>query len=316
MAIVVIGTIFVDVKGYPLGAFIPDGRNPGRMAVVHGGVARNVAEDLGRLGLSPVFVGLTDRSALAGDVRTRLAKSGVNTRFMFESNSGMGTWMAIFNDKGDVAANISVRPDLSPLTACLDAHHRDIFEPADSIILEIDIEEETVERVFQYAEQYGKRVTAMVSVMSIALQRRRFFSRTGCLICNLQEAGMLAEAAGLFAGEKFASLPLSDLEQSVGALARAEGLSRLIVTLSERGAVYADCSGATGWCPAQKVDLVDSTGAGDSFCAGAAAALTAGAHLAEAARVGNALAATVITDTENVCPVMKPEEIGLTPYNH
>ncbi len=311
MAIVVIGTVFVDVKGYPLGSFIPEGRNPGKMAVVHGGVARNVAEDLGRLGLSPVFAGLTDRSALAGDVRTRLAKSGVDTRFLFESDSGMGTWMAIFNDKGDVAANISVRPDLSPLTAYLDAHHREIFEPADSIILEIDIEEETVEKVFQYAEKYGIKVTALVSVMSIALERRRFFPRTDCFICNLQEAGMLAETAGLFAGEDLSALSSADLEQRVSALARAEGLSRLIVTLSERGAVYADCSGVSGWCPAQKIDLVDSTGAGDSFCAGAAAALTAGSDLAAAARVGNALAATVITGTENVCPVMKPGEIGL-----
>ena len=44
MGIVVIGAVFVDIKGYPLSTYIPGGRNAGRMEQVHGGVSRNVAE--------------------------------------------------------------------------------------------------------------------------------------------------------------------------------------------------------------------------------------------------------------------------------
>jgi pseudouridine kinase len=46
MGIVVIGAVFVDVKGYPEANFIPTGRNAGRVERVHGGVGRNVAEDI------------------------------------------------------------------------------------------------------------------------------------------------------------------------------------------------------------------------------------------------------------------------------
>ena len=46
MGIVVIGAVFVDIKGYPESNFIPSGRNAGRVEQVHGGVARNVAEDI------------------------------------------------------------------------------------------------------------------------------------------------------------------------------------------------------------------------------------------------------------------------------
>ena len=46
MGIVVIGAVFVDVKGYPDYAYIPAGRNAGRVEYVHGGVGRNVAEDI------------------------------------------------------------------------------------------------------------------------------------------------------------------------------------------------------------------------------------------------------------------------------
>ena len=314
MSITVIGTIFVDIKGYPDAAFIPNGRNPGHLKYVHGGVARNVAEDLGRLGLYPKFAALTDRSALAADVVDRLKASGVDTRFLAASDAGMGTWMAVFDDTGDVAANISVRPDLKPLTGLLAQNREELFRDCDGIILEIDIEEETVEKVFQYAKQYDKKVYAVISVMSIALERRRFFPKTECLICNLQEVEMLF-------GENLSELPLPDLQTRIAVLARTEGFSKLIVTLGEQGAVYVDCKKTSpadssefvfsGYCPAQTVTLVDSTGAGDAFCAGATAALMEGSDLDAACRSGSLLAASVITSTENVCPADAAEIIGL-----
>ena len=43
--IVVIGPVFVDIKGYPFDTYIPAGRNSGRVEIVHGGVSRNIVED-------------------------------------------------------------------------------------------------------------------------------------------------------------------------------------------------------------------------------------------------------------------------------
>ena len=48
MGIVVIGAVFVDIKGYPLSTYIPGGRNAGRIEQVHGGVSRNVVEDIAK----------------------------------------------------------------------------------------------------------------------------------------------------------------------------------------------------------------------------------------------------------------------------
>ena len=53
MGIVVIGAVFVDIKGYPLSTYIPGGRNAGRVEQVHGGVCRNVAEDIANVELRP-----------------------------------------------------------------------------------------------------------------------------------------------------------------------------------------------------------------------------------------------------------------------
>ena len=79
MSIAVIGAIFVDIKGYPHAAYIPGGRNAGKVRYVHGGVSRNVAEDLGNLGLAPQFISLTDYSGSGEDVLSRLREHGVDT---------------------------------------------------------------------------------------------------------------------------------------------------------------------------------------------------------------------------------------------
>ena len=55
MGIVVLGAVFVDVKGYPLSAYIPGGRNVGRVEQVPGGVSRNVVEDIANVELRPRY---------------------------------------------------------------------------------------------------------------------------------------------------------------------------------------------------------------------------------------------------------------------
>ena len=81
------------------------------------------------------------------------------------------------------------------------------------------------------------------------------------------------------------------------------------------GSVYADVQGNCGICPARKVQVLDTTGAGDAFCAGVAIGLTYGKSLPEAVEIGTLLAASVITSKENVCPRFLPEELGLDPMN-
>ena len=87
----------------------------------------------------------------------------------------------------------------------------------------------------------------------------------------------------------------------------------MIITMGGEGAVYADLSGQKGFCPARKVAVNDTTGAGDAFCAGVAIGLTYGKDLAQACRIGTALSASVIITSENVCPRFQPAELGLDP---
>ena len=190
MSIIVVGSVFVDIKGYPSRTYIPGGRNAGKVRYVHGGVCRNVAEDLGNMGLKPVFVSLVDPGGAGEDVIARLQEHGVDTRLIRQVRDGMGTWLAIF-DNNDVCASISHRPDLEPLLITLQNHGNGLFETADSAVIELDLEESVVEEIYRLKEKYHIPVYAAVSNINIALERRAYLHRTDCFVCNRQEAGIL-----------------------------------------------------------------------------------------------------------------------------
>lgn len=304
MGIVIIGAVFVDIKGYPESTFIPAGRNVGRVEQIHGGVGRNVAEDVANCELRPTFVSLVDESGTGSDVIRKLKSHKVNTDYIRKTRDGMGTWLAVFNNDGDVVASISKRPNLMPIAQTLDEQGDEIFCDADSVILEIDIDKEIVKRVFRLAEKYHKKVFAVVANMSIALERRDFLKHVDCFVCNLQEAGMLFS-------EDYSEKTAAEMVQIISAKAQAAQIKSLIVTMGGDGAVFADSAGDAGFCPARKVHVKDTTGAGDAFCAGAAVGMTYGKTLAESCEIGAHLAASVIVTSESVCPRFLPKELGL-----
>jgi pseudouridine kinase len=304
MGIVVIGAVFVDVKGYPEAAFIPTGQNAGRVEQIHGGVGRNVAEDVANCELRPTFISLVDESGVSADVVRKLKSHKVNTDYIRATPDGLGTWLAVFNNEGDVYASISKRPDLRPIAGILDEHGDEIFRDADSVIIEIDIDKEVVKRVFRLAQKYGKKVYAVVSNMSIALERRDFLQSVDCFVCNIQEAGLL-----FF--DDYSGKSAAEMVDILSDKVQAAQIPSMIVTMGGEGAVYADMAGDKGFCPARKVEVKDTTGASDSFCAGVAIGLTYGKSLGEACEIGSMLAASVIVTTENVCPRFLPRELGI-----
>ena len=304
MGIVVIGAVFVDIKGYPEGVYIPGGRNAGSIQHIHGGVARNVAEDIANVELRPTFVSLVDETGTGADVVKKLKRHKVNTDYIRATRNGMGTWLAVFDSNGDVTASISKRPDLYPIADILKEQGDDIFRDADSIILEIDMDKEIVKRTLALAKKYHKKVFGVVANMSIALERRDFLQKLDCFVCNRQEAGMMFY-------EDYTGRDPEEMVKIISDRVRAAGLPALIVTLGADGAVFASSDGEQGWCPARKVEVRDTTGAGDAFCAGAAIGLTYGTDMARACRIGTILSAAVITTSENVCPRFRPRELGL-----
>lgn len=304
MGIVVIGAVFVDIKGFPEDKYIPAGRNVGRIEQIHGGVGRNVAEDIANVELRPTFLSLVDKTGIGEDVVKKLKSHKVNTDYIRTTSNGMGTWLAVFDNNGDVVGSISQRPDMTPLEWVLDEKGDEIFEQADSIVIEIDLDKDIVKHAFRLAQKYNKPIYTVVANMSIAVQRRDFLLETDCFICNRQEAGILFS-------DDYSDKTSEEMADILAEKVSLAQIPAMIITLGPQGAVYANKDGDKGWCPARNVTVRDTTGAGDSFCAGAAVGLTYGKSLREACEIGAFLAAAVIMTTENVCPRFLPRELGL-----
>lgn len=78
-----------------------------------------------------------------------------------------------------------------------------------------------------------------------------------------------------------------------------------------QGAVYARANGESGVVPAKKVDVIDTTGAGDAFFAGTVIGLTYGKNLPASCEIRQPSGRLGDLLTENVCPRFRPLEFGL-----
>lgn len=293
MKVVTVGTVYVDIKGYPDGEYFPTGRNAGDIKYFHGGVARNTAEDVSKLGEDSILVSLVDKSGVASDVIRHLKDVNVRTDYVKATENGMGTWMAVFDGNGDLCASISKRPDLLPICDILKEDGGQIFKEAAGILLEIDIDEEIVDITMKMAEKYNIPVYAVISNMTIAKERIKYIKKTDCFFCNRLEAEIFFDkkTEGLSPKEML-DLLISELKKL--------NMKAMVITMDSEGAVYATKDGVSGHCPAQQVTVVDTTGAGDAFFAGTSVGLLRKLSIADACTLGTKTAASVLSTRENV----------------
>lgn len=304
MSILVIGAVFVDIKGFPYDNYLPTGRNAGRVEYVHGGVARNVVEDIANVELRPTFLSIVDDTPMGEAVVQKLKNHKVNTDYVLTRPDGMGTWLAVFDNNGDVAGSISKRPDMYPVAELLAEKGDEIFSSVRSVVLEIGLDKEIVKGTLELSKKHNVKTFALVANMSIAAERRDLLQQFDCVICNQQEAGIL------FLDDYEHKTP-EEMRDILAERILSARIPSMVVTMGADGAVFASEQGEKGVCPARKVQVKDTTGAGDAFCAGVAIGMTYGKTMAEAVEIGTMLAASVITSSENVCPRFQPAELRI-----
>ena len=297
MATLAVGVYFADVKGFPFNHYVPRGRNLGRVHVTHGGVCRNVVEDMLHVGEPVKFLSLCDESAIAQDMQRHLVAEGADVSPSLQvKENGIGMFLAIINDKGDLAGSVSQMPEAEPLEkhvhACCDA----LVAEADSIVLEFDLSASVTKDIVLAAARYQKKVYALVGNMSIVLLHPEYLKYLDCFICNEVEAGRL------FNVEDVLLTPTELMEILPREMARLS-IPAMVVTMGKDGAIFFDSrTGEQGHCPSAAKEVIDTTGAGDAFFAGFVAARNHGKNLADAVYLASELAAVALASEESVAP--------------
>jgi len=291
----VFGTIFVDCKGFAFQNYKADTRNLGSIEFVHGGVGRNVAENLSQLDIPTALVSTTDESAIGKEVVDRLQRLGISTTNVKYGQKGMGMWLAILTEAGELAGSISQMPDLSVMSGIVAEHGRSIVECSEHIVLELDLNEAIVKQVLQISKDLDKPVYGIPGNLDVVLHYPEILKGLACFICNNYEMDLLAKA-------EFSAASAEEKKSLLTHFVHAAGLQSMIVTLGAEGSLYYDArSKEIGFQQVFPVDVVDTSGAGDAFFSGAVAALVRGASLAEAAVCGTKVAGWTISSKESIC---------------
>jgi pseudouridine kinase len=296
-SVIVIGTILLDCKGFASTPYRPQGRNLGSVQFIHGGVGRNVTENLARIGIDVAMASTVNSDGNGRDVVEHLQECGARTEYIMQvPERGMGLWMAILDENGQLAGSISDMPDLAGLEKLMDEQGEEIISNATHIVLVLDLNEYLTKKTLDIAKRLKKPVYGLPSNFSVIHAHPEVLEGLECFVCNEFEGERILGC------EQLASLDKDELLRLLREFAISRNLGRLVVTLGGEGSVYYDAvMGEGGYQPVEPVSLVDTSGAGDAFFSGTIASLLHGASLMDAVKAGTRIAGWTIEHKENCC---------------
>ena len=237
-----------------------------QLSTHNGGKGANQAAAAAFLGASVAFLGRVGDDEFGEPLVQALKEKGIDTS-LIERALGASTGAAFITVTPDGENAITVAPgaNRSLTPGDVDAASGAIWE-ARVLVAQMEVPIETVLRAVEVAAEGGTR--ALVNLAPTFEVPRELLESLDPLVVNEHEA------AFLLGGE---------VEGVEGALAAAPELLSLgprtaVITVGEAGAVFAE-GGSSGHLPAPKVDVVDTTGAGDAFVGALAVRLARGASL-------------------------------------
>jgi pseudouridine kinase len=257
-------------------------------------VARNVAENLARLGTRTQLVDAVGSDAIRDGLVAENQAAGVHVEHVRRTAARTGTYTAVLDSDGELViavADMTATDDLGP-----DAIEQagDLIAHADLVVLDGNLAPATFARVLDLAHGAGTR--AIVEPVSVPKAR---------LI-----APALSPERPVFAVTPNADelAALTDLrtrtDRQLLSAARHlhdQGVQHVWVRLGRRGSLLSGPEGHT-FLPAAPTELVDVTGAGDAMLGAFCHALLAGRSTEDAARLGHVAAALTIDSPHTVRP--------------
>lgn len=274
--VVVVGSanvdLVVDVPRHPGGGETILG---GDLRRTPGGKGANQAVGAARAGgADTTFVGALGRDESADLLTASLERSGVRTDLVARVDAATGTALITVSPDGENA--IVVAPGANALVGVGESQATRIGA-ADVVLAQLEIPLDVVR-----AAAAARRPGALF-VLNAAPSRALpddLWAQVDVLVVNEHEASDLAGRTA--APEELARVLL-------------ERVPAVVITLGHEGSLVARRSADTVHVPAVPVEVVDTTGAGDTYCGVLAAALARGESLPDAARLAAAAGALAVT---------------------
>ncbi len=308
--VVVIGGANVDVKARSTSSATQQTSNPGHGSMTPGGVGRNIAENLARLGTRTHLIAALGRDALGDSLLAQTAAAGVRLEFIQRSDRPTGTYTAILDSDGELIVAVADMAATDGLAPDHVSQARELIASAGLLVLDGNLAPATLAHARDLAG--AAEVRTILEPVSVPKAKALSASITADrpLYAVTPNRDELTALTGLAAR--------TDRQLRIAADHLHErGVQHVWVRLGERGSFLSGAASDPAFIPAVPTAVEDVTGAGDSMLAAFCHALLEGQDPVDAARFGHAAAALTIASPHTVRPDLTARLVlaALTPIS-
>jgi pseudouridine kinase len=298
--VLVVGAACLDMKVRPLDTPVSMGHsNPGEIRWGWGGVARNIAENLARLGAEVHLVTAVGNDKWGKDLLHQLAELGVNIDdCIISDENSTASYVALYQTGAQMWVAFDDMSVIRQITPGYIYRLRRLVRETDMICIDANIIPSCLKTLMRLASEYNVPVSVDPTAALLAHRLVPHLSSLYLITPNKSEAEALL-------GMKLHTD--SDISEGARNLVRA-GVDLAIITLGAEGLYYATTE-ESGRLPAFPVEVVDPTGAGDALTAAVAYGLLSGVSPGESVRLGMAAASQTLICKQTVCPTISLEDL-------
>lgn len=290
--LIVIGGAIMDIMGFPNDKLIPYDSTPGKLRMAPGGVGRNIAENLVKLGVPVSLITAFGDDHFSSLMIKKAAAIGLDvSQSLFLKNRQAAIHLAILDHHREMAiglAGLDIFEELNPENI---DHLLPLINTSDFTILETNLPEETI--VFLLKNCSGTKFFLDAVSAKMAMKVKGTIGVFHTIKVNRQEAEALTGT----------SIQTDDeLERACGWFL-GKGVKQVFLTLGPEGVFYDDGRHSGRLSPVP-VSAVNTTGAGDAFMAGLVYAAREKLSIVECALWGVACAQIAILHENAVNPAL------------
>lgn len=292
--VVVLGGAAMDVRAIATGRASLHTSNPATIRTSPGGVGRNIAEGIARLGRRTFLVAAVGDDAFGRELMAHTADAGVYVDRVLRGPFATGTYLATLDHDGELVIGASDMRATDSLTPDQLGRGRDVIAHADFLVVDGNIPTDVV----RWALELGTpgSVPVLLEPVSVTKAGRLAPLLDGTPIDTVTPN--IAELAALVGS------PVANTRPAITRAAselHARGVQRVWVRRGRRGSLLSD-DGVVTALDALPAEVVDVTGAGDAMTAAYVAARAVGESPVAAAELGHRAAALTVAHPDSVRP--------------
>ncbi len=291
--VLVFGVSICDIVGFSDGAFKAYDSNPGKIKVSFGGVCRNIADNMARVGMNTKLISVIGNDASGHEMLEYAKEIQLDmTDTLIVDGESTPTYLAVLNETGEMVAAIVDMKVTDHLTKEFVDSKKDVIQSSEYMVIGAD-NPEIIEHLTKNYANDTKLILDPVSASKVC-EIKHLIPYFHTIKPNRHEA------------ETLCGFPLQTKEdiREAGRYFRKQGVRNIFISLDAEGIYYYNEKEEEGIVKACDVKVINVTGAGDALLAGISYGYMNNLHIADTVKFGVAMSTITIAHEETIHPKM------------